>query len=369
MPKHGENIRKRADGRWEGRYKNGVKPDGKTRYRSVYGHSYKEVKQRLRDAECTPNPQSSTLCFRDVLLNWQKEKRHQHKATTENRYDYLIQTHILPELGGIHMDMISAQTINDFTDKKLEEGGLRHKAGLSPAYVRSILLIVTSVIKYAEQEKMCQPIHGTVYKPLVEKKELTILSTREQHRLQQFLMNHMDHTAIGILISLNTGLRIGEVCALRWTDLDFQQNIIHVRATVARVKCKQGDSPKTRLILDKPKTKASLRDIPIPSMLVSLLRDQKDLANGEFVVSDGTGFVSPRTFSYRFHRVLDKSGVSPINYHALRHTFATRCIELGMDVKSLSEILGHANVSITLNTYVHPSMDYKRAQMEKLSDL
>jgi site-specific recombinase XerD len=104
-------------------------------------------------------------------------------------------------------------------------------------------------------------------------------------------------------------------------------------------------------------------------MLVSLLRERKDLANGEFVVSDGTGFVSPRTFSYRFHRVLDKSGVSPINYHALRHTFATRCIELGMDVKSLSEILGHANVSITLNTYVHPSMDYKRAQMEKLSDL
>jgi integrase len=371
MPRRGENIRKRADGRWEGRYKHGVTPNGKTRYRSVYGHSYREVKQRLRVAESTlqPEPKGGDLCFRDVLRDWQQARQPLHKAATEARYDYLIQAHILPELGDLPLSSISAQTINDFKEKKLREGGLRNKAGLSPAYVRSILLIVTSALKYAEREALCPPLHGTIHKPMAEKKELAVLSCQEQQQLQQYLVSHMDATALGVLLSLNTGLRIGEVCALTWKDVDFQRKLLHVRATVARVKSAPDSPKKTKWILDKPKTASSLRDIPIPSKLTALLHSRKDQATSAFVISDSASFLSPRTLSYRYGRLLARCGMAPLNYHALRHTFATRCIELGMDVKSLSEILGHANVAITLNTYVHPSMDRKRMEMEKLSDL
>lgn len=371
MPKRGENIRKRADGRWEGRYKQGMKPGGAARYRSVYGHSYREVKQRLREAERAEPPavQGGELPFREVLQRWQRDHRHGLKAATEHRYDYLIQTHILPELGDIPVCDITAQTINDFAEKKRREGGLGRKSGLSPAYVRSILLIVTAALKYGENQGLCRPLQGPIHKPVPERKELTVLSRQEQQRLQRHLLRRMDPTALGILISLNTGLRIGEVCALRWKDVDFQRNLIHVRATVARVKCAPEGPRKSRLILDKPKTQSSLRDIPIPSRLRPVLLTMQGSAQGPFVAADGPDFTSPRTFTYRFHRILGQCGLPPMHYHALRHTFATRCIELGMDVKSLSEILGHANVSITLNTYVHPSMDLKRQQMEKVSVL
>ena len=139
---------------------------------------------------------------------------------------------------------------------------------------------------------------------------------------------------MGILLSLNTGLRIGEICALKWSDIDFQKAILKVNSTVSRVKSDDENSSKSKLIIDTPET----------------------------------SFVSPRTFEYRFHTVLEKCRISPFNYHVLRHTFATRCIEGGVDIKSLSEILGHANVSVTLNTYVHSSIERKRELLEKISE-
>ena len=134
---------------------------------------------------------------------------------------------------------------------------------------------------------------------------------------------------------------------------------------MARVRGTDGGTA-TRLIIDPPKTKSSLRDIPLSRQLMAVLLPLYEKRRSEYVISDKSGFVSPRTYEYRFHRVLDRCGLPSINYHALRHTFATRCIELGVDVKTLSEILGHANVSTTLNTYVHSSMERKREQLEKL---
>ena len=165
---------------------------------------------------------------------------------------------------------------------------------------------------------------------------------------------------------MNTGLRISEVCALRWNDIDFEAEILHVRSTVARVKGEGGDCA-TKLIIDRPKTKASLRDIPISRKLMGALISLYKKRKSEYVVSKKVGFVSPRTYEYRFHKIMMQYDMPAVNYHALRHTFATRCIELGVDVKTLSEILGHANVSITLNTYVHSSMERKREQLEKLA--
>ena len=175
------------------------------------------------------------------------------------------------------------------------------------------------------------------------------------------------NTDLGIMLALYTGMRLGEICALKWEDIDLEHKIIHVRHTISRIKNQDPSvDAKTVLILDTPKTKTSRRDIPISSKLFRFL-DMAHRNECNYVISGDTNFMSPRTFEYRFQKKLDCCGVPRINFHGLRHTFATRCIERGVDIKSLSEILGHANVGITLNTYVHSSMDQKRKQIEKLS--
>lgn len=371
MPRKGENIRKRKDGRWEGRYKKGVKENGSTEYGSVYGKSYKEVKEKLVLAKHSQNNSQSTTNserrFSEVLCLWEQSNRVRLKGGSEQRYDYLIKAHIMPELGGLKLSQITATTVNTFLNNKLNNGRLDGTGGLSPSYVGSIMIIVNSAISFAVAEQMCPPLRTPIYKPQTEKSELEILSIEEQTLIEQYVRRNLNPTNIGILISLYTGLRIGEVCALSWDDIDLTNNVIHVRHTVARVKNDTKDlNTKSRLIIDEPKTRASKRDIPIPSTLLPAILEYRSISSSDYLVSDNAAFVSPRTYEYRYHRVLDCCGVAPINYHALRHTFASRCIAVGVDVKSLSEVLGHGNSAITLNTYVHSSIDLKRCQLEKL---
>lgn len=374
MPKRGENIRKRTDGRWEGRYKTGTNIQGRTTYRSVYGRTYKEVKEKMLTEEAQNLKNGHTVSerttFQELLKRWLATERAVIKESTCMRYEYLIEKHILPDLGSLKVDRIDTLVLSAFMDKKLRSGRLDHCSGLSAAYVRSIMLIVDSALHFGMNEGICLPKTIRVCKPSIEKKEIPILNLDEQKKLETMLYNNPDRTKLGILLSLGTGLRIGEVCALKWEDINFTTNIIHVRATVARIKNPNPKSAqKTILIIDRPKTKASMRDIPIPSMLVPYLQNIRGQNGSGFVLSDTAEFVSPRTYEYRYHRILEDCGIPPVNYHALRHTFATRCIEVGVDVKSLSEMLGHADVSITLNTYVHSSMELKRAQIEKLTIL
>lgn len=374
MPKRGENIHKRKDGRWEGRYKSGTSPDGKAKYSSVYGKTYGEAKSKLISAIQKKNDKTvldkNDSTFGELVKLWQDINKIKHKGATETKYDYLIENHILPCLGNVKISAFSTFLLNDFMFNKLQAGRIDNKGGLSPAYVKNIMFIITSVIKFAMNEQLCQPMNLHLFKPDSDKKELAILSVIEQQKLESYLKTHLTYTALGILISLHMGLRIGEVCALTWDDVDFENEIIHIRSTVARVKNTQNVGEyKTHLIIDKPKTKSSLRDIPIPSSLLPLLLKMRKKACSRYVISDKETFTSPRTFEYRYHKLLDICDIESINYHALRHTFATRCVEVGVDVKTLSEILGHADVSITLNTYVHPSIELKRKQMEKLSIL
>lgn len=374
MPRKGENIRKRKDGRWEGRYKRGVKENGTTDYGSVYGKTYKEVKEKLTIAKQNVgkniNSTNSERKFSEILLLWKQTNRIRLKGGSEQRYDYLIQTHILPTLGGLKLSQISAASVNTFLMDKLSNGRLDGNGGLSPSYVSSIMIIVNSAINFAVAEQMCPPLKTPIYKPQTETKELEILNYDQQSTIEHYASSNLNATNIGVLITLYTGLRIGEVCALTWDDVDLQNQVIHVRHTIARIKNENKDGKtKTLLVVDEPKTKSSKRDIPIhPKLLVDLVEYRKVSAS-KYVVSDSTDFVSPRTYEYRYHRLLESCGVDSINYHALRHTFASRCVEVGVDIKSLSEILGHRDSSITLNTYVHTSMQQKRVQLDKLSSL
>lgn len=374
MPKRGEHIHKRKDGRWEGRYKNGVNNYGKTIYASVYGKTYTEVKSKLsahklkKISEIANDNIIKEWTLKEAILLWHEANKVKHKGSTEMKYENLIEKHILPELGKMKLSSITPVVLSNYMDKKLTNGRLDKQGGLSPSYVRSIMLIITEVLDYAVSEQMCKPIRNPIHKPSIQKKELKVLNESEQHKLEFELIKKMDSIRLGILLSLYTGLRIGEVCALKWNDIDLDRKIIHVRSTIVRVKNRNvEDSFVTMLVVDKPKTKSSLRDIPISSNLMPILTSMQPSIQSIYVVSNANKFMSPRTYEYRFHRILDLCGISSINYHILRHTFATRCIEAGVDVKSLSEILGHSNVSITLNTYVHSSIELKRTQLEKLS--
>jgi integrase len=368
MPKAGVNIHKRKDGRWEGRYKVGVYPNGATKYKSVYGISYTEAKDKLFSViaeKGISSKQTKERTFSEILQLWLCNNRLRQKGATEHKYRTIIDKHIEPEIGSLKLSKISAVTINSFLERKLKFGRIDKSGGLSSSYVRTMASIIQSALQFAVDEGYCQPLKSTVCKPPLEKKDLRILTKDEQEQLEAFLYSSVDLVGVGIMISLYAGLRIGEICALSWEDIDLASGIIHIRHTIARVPCTdpQKDA-KTSLIVDTPKTKASLRDIPISSLLQEQLATVKSSTG--FILTDSQAFVSPRTYEYRFHKVLDNCGIDQVNYHTLRHTFATRCIEAGVDVKSLSEMLGHANVGITLNTYVHPSMDLKRLQLEKL---
>lgn len=372
MSKRGDNIHKRKDGRWEGRYKKGRKPDGSIMYGSIYAKSYREVKTKLSEiAKEMPEqntPLTSEKTFGDVLELWMENNRIRLKGGTINKYRNLIDTHIMPELGSVKLNNITSTVVNNFLTQKLQKGRIDKTGGLSASYVRSIMLIVNSAIKFAVAEQMCLPLKTPIMKPSNSKTEITVLSVDEQKRLETHLRSDLDPTKAGIYISLHTGLRIGEICALAWDDVDFKNRIIKIRHTVARVRDSEKETA-TKLIIDTPKTPSSTRDIPISSDLLPILEEIHNFSSSAYVISETTEFISPRTYEYRYHRLLDESGIASVNYHALRHTFATRCIEAGVDVKSLSEILGHSNVGITLNTYVHSSMELKRSQLEKLSGI
>ena len=369
MPRKGLNIHKRKDGRWEGRYKVGVLPNGHAKYVSVYGKTYTETEEKLHDAiafKPIPQTRPGERTFSEITRIWLDNNRLRQKGATEHKYLSLIERHIEPALGDFRVSDVTSPTVNRFLAEKLHSGRIGSRSQLSPSYVRTMALIIQSVMRFAAEEEYCSPLKTGILKPTQERKGVQVLTDEEEQILEEYCFSHLAPIPLGILLTLNAGLRIGEVCALTWEDVDLNDGVLRIRHTVSRVR--NTDPTKkasTTLIIDTPKTAASARDIPIVSSLRGILEGWKDGASG-YVVPGSDDFLSPKTYDYRYRRILDACGVRQINYHALRHTFATRCIESGMDVKSLSEILGHANAGITLNTYVHSSMERKRKQLERL---
>lgn len=371
MARKGENIHKRKDGRWEGRFQSGTKENGKIKYSSVYATTYKECKEKLIVAKQNKDTSSfqkfkKERCFSEILLMWLDANQIRTKKSTQKKYQYMIERHLIPDIGHKKISEITSSDMNQYLNEKLISGRIDKKGGLSPSYVKTLSIIISSSIKYAIKENFCKPLGNQIFKPCIPKNEMIILDKQAQALLEHNIVADIDETKLGTIISLNTGLRIGELCALRWDDIDLNDRIIHVRHTLARVNVNNKAGKKTEWIIDEPKTFSSKRDIPISKKLFEILKNANQKSSSPFVVSNSTSFVSTRTFEYRYKKMLEQSGIKPINFHALRHTFATRCVESGVDIKSLSEVLGHSNVSITLNTYVHPSMEIKRIQIEKM---
>lgn len=371
MSKRGENIRKRKDGRWEGRYIKSREANGKAIYGSVYGKTYTSVKEKLKEVN---NNQSEFLkgkkmTFGEALFLWLESNKIKQKTQTYSKYLQLINTQITPSIGHIKLSRINYVIINQYISEKSISGNLNTKEALSPSYIQTICFIIESTIRFCVENNLCSPISGKIVRPAKVRKDIKILSFEEQRILERILLTDINETKVGILLSLYAGLRVGEVCGLRWENIDLENGIIHIDSSVERIKNinKQNGSSKTVLILSDTKSDTSNRTIPISNILQKILLKNKQ-NNNRFVIEGKTyPYADPRTLQYAFKKCLKECELPEINYHALRHTFATRCVEAGVDIKSLSEILGHSNVNITLNTYVHSSLEQKKLQIEKLN--
>lgn len=347
MARRGENIYKRKDGRYEGRYIRTRDENGKAIYGYVYARSYSDVKEKLAEYKAVkkkkPTGSSGTL---SQWLDFWLGNAGNLKETTRQIYRGHIRNYILPKLGKVRLKKLTTQTLQAFVSS----------LKLSPSTVKVIFCVLKSALIFAEERGQIMNIWSRVKLPKKAKTEVSILTLAEQKRLERVLSREND---IGILLCLYTGLRIGELCALKWSDIDFEKSVIHVNGTQARV----GGTVK----ILPPKSKTSLRTIPVPNFIMEKLKNQH--RDGAFVLSMNGRYVNVRTYRRQFKRLLEEAQLPNIKFHALRHTFSTRALEVGMDFKTLSEILGHSTVAITLDLYVHSLDEHKRSQMNKLGEI
>lgn len=360
MARRGEAIYQRKDGLWEARYVKEIDFTGKKKYGSVYGHSYKEVKSKRQDVLdhillYKRAPSARFITVGELAQEWLLVSQNRLKPSSYQRYQGFLKNHIESSLGAVCVSYLTTLTIHQFALDRLS-------TGLAPQTVNAILVVLHSILKYGHRQYQI-PIPEIIYLSY-EKKEMRALSPDEQKILVAYLMKDLDTCKLGVLVALYTGLRIGELCSLKWDDIDGKS--IKVRRTMQRLKKKDGSG--TELFIGAPKTKTSLRTIPIPSFLKEIIERFRDpaLAQSYFLASHPNEIIEPRMMQYHFQKILKEAGIEHANFHALRHSFATRCIEAGFEIKSLSEILGHANVQTTLNKYVHSSFALKQANMDLL---
>lgn len=365
MPKRDKNIRKRKDGRWEGRYKHGTKADGKTCYKSVYGKTYKEVQnkiQLLSNQPLSPYNQNSKITFEEVAQDWLDEILLCKKYSTYVKYNTVYTKHIKSHIGPKEIQHITGQDCMDLLQYEYNHGN-KNKSTLSKSSLNSISNVLKQILSFGSHEITIElPKNKPGFSNMVPCRNISVFSTEEQTKLEEFLLKDMDSYKLGILICLFSGLRLGEICALTTDNILIEQKTLHVTQTVQRIKSENNEK-KTELLVSTPKTFHSTRDIPICENIIDILK--KNMPSTKYLVN-GNLLMEPRTYQYKFKRYLEKVSIENKNFHSLRHTFATNCIENGMDPKCLSELLGHANVQTTLNKYVHPSFESKLKQINLL---
>ena len=345
----------------------------------VYAPTYKEVKQKRSQAiiHIESNPPTSRQvsqstmppCFiRKLADDWLNSIQAQIKKSSYVKYNNIIHSHILPEFDNAPLNELTSSRIQKFCEDLLDHGGISGE-GLSPKTVADILSLMRSLLRYAQIQGYQPPSTGKEIIIRQTAPDTVIISRSAQEILCRYLYANISERNIGILLCLFTGMRVGEICALKWEDISFQEKSIYVHKTMQRLQIPRSTSQKTHIIVTSPKSKCSIRTIPIPDNLVQLIQREFPNRQGYVLASPDEEYIEPRTMQNYFCYVQRQCGLTPVNFHALRHTFATRCIELGFDVKSLSEILGHASVNITMNRYVHPSMELKQQNMQKLAAL
>ncbi len=293
-----------------------------------------------------------------------KYVKHTVKARTFEIYKQFVERHISPVLGDVDLDNLSPQILQDFVLEKLEHGNLKTGKPLA----NNSVIVMVNILKQAISEANNLEITSKnatkkIKLPPQEEKKVSAFEKSEQEKLENYCLKSTKNNHIGIVICLYTGLRIGELLALTWDDIDFSRNYLTVSKSAYQGKI----DGKIQIVVDSPKTKNSNRVIPLPKQLVDILKKIKRKSNSKYVITTKSGgMVGTRSYQRTFERILRKLDIPYRNFHSLRHTFATRALEFGMDVKSVSEILGHKNPMITLERYTHSLMSYKTEMMNKL---
>lgn len=348
------NIYHRCDGRYEGRISRGKRKNGKRRFQYFFGHSREEVQDKMAAVRRQELSGNCSKTVGEIFSEWFQSIRHRVKESTAANYRMKAEKHIFPAFSDIKADMITESDIYSFIES-------RQKSGLSNRYISDILIMMKSVYKYASKTyHFFNPLDG-IKLPKIQKPEIELLDEKQQKKLQQYIAENPNRSTLGIALSMSTGIRIGELCALQWEDIDLEKRILTVRKTMQRIQTPDGET-RTKLTIAEPKSESSKRKIPIPDCVVSMLKKFKGKAK-EYLISGEERPVEPRTMQYRFASILKNVKLPSVHFHALRHMFASKCVKLGFDIKTLSEILGHSKVEITLNRYVHSSFEQKKQFM------
>lgn len=365
MARHGENIYRRRDGRFEGRYVVGKKSDGRTKFGYIYGRQYADVQRRLmikkveRFNRLYPDDaREQTLS--EWLTRWlDSDIAYSVKASTLRIYRGQAQNHVLPSLGGYYLSQVTPTAVHQMLTE-LE------KKGLGPSGIRSALRLLSSAMRAAQEEGLIgrNPCRRIKVMP-AGKKEQRVLTAWEQEKIRACV----DRANLPALMGLYTGMRLGEICALKWTDINWKKKTLTVRRTVQRVtRQREPGHGKTCLLVGTPKTEGSYRVIPLPDPLCGKLETLfAERSENEYIFGKASQPAEPRTVQRHFQRLTERLGLRGVHFHTLRHSFATRLLELGIQVKTVSVLLGHTSVKTTLDIYAHSLLDQQRAAIDLLA--
>ena len=368
MPRTGINIYKRKDGRYEGRYVIGKNEKGQTKFGYIYGRKYTDVRNRLlvKKAEhlplCAGAGHLSHITLQEWIQRWlTNEVFHSVKASTYQTYLSQARNHIFPVLGNCYLHLLTPEVVGRFLNELYERN-------LTSNTTKGIFRLLRSAL-HSSVEKgilMFNPC-DKVYRYTSTHSRQRVLTKREH---QLVLEKAYKQKNLPVLLALHTGMRLGEICALKWSDIDWESGTIFVSRTVQRLRLLEQDSSyrKTALWLSTPKTVHSLRMIPLTASLVNMLRQKSDKTYGNtFLLTSNDKPLDPRTAQRKFQEFCKSLGLENVHFHTLRHSFATRLIELGTDVKTVSVLLGHSSVKTTLDYYVHSLLSQQRLAIDKLA--
>lgn len=297
--------------------------------------------------------------IREIAVAWKEYKRPYVKQSTMAAYLLILENHLLPAFG--ENDSLPEQSVQSFVLEKIE-------CGLSVKSIKDILIVLKMVMKFGVKNEWMNYYEWDIKYPTNSaNKELEVLSVSNHRKILDHIQSHFTFTGLGIYISLSTGLRIGEICALKWNDINITEGTITVSRTIERIYMIEGEKKHTELVISSPKTKNSCREIPMSKELLAIVKPLKKIVNDDFyVLTNDEHPTEPRTYRNYYNGLMEKLGIPRLKYHGLRHSFATRCIEAGCDYKTVSVLLGHSNISTTLNLYVHPNMEQKKRCITKM---
>lgn len=295
----------------------------------------------------------------EVITLWKADKKQYVKKSSFSAYTLLIENHLQPVFGD--QFIIEETDVQNFVFQKLESG-LSHKT------IKDILIVLKMILKFGAKHKWLDYTPFDIQFPTErEKHNIEVLSRADQKKIMNYIQEHFTFRNLGVYICLSAGMRIGEVCALTWEDIDTDNGVISVNRTIQRIYVIEEGNRRTELILDTPKTKNSIREIPISKDLLKILKPFKKIVNPSFfVLTNDVKPTEPRTYRSYYKNLMKELNMPELKFHGLRHSFATRCIESNCDYKTVSVLLGHSNISTTLNLYVHPNMEQKKKAIEQM---